>query len=82
MMRELGFGTRLDSVPVDNTSTLHVTGIRTYSSREQHVALRHFFIQELFGEGRTSLRNVETEDQLADIGTKHLRNIGTAPSPS
>ena len=45
-MKELGFGTHFDSVPVyiDNISTLHVAGSRTYSSRVKHVALRYFFI--------------------------------------
>jgi len=74
MMKELGFGTRFDSVPlyIDNTSALHVAGNRTYSSRVKHVALRYFFIQELVKEGRISIHYVKTEDQLADIGTKHL----------
>ena len=74
MMKELGFGTRFDNVPVyiDNTSTLHVAGNQTYSPRVKHVALRFFFVQELVKEGRISIHYVKTEDQLADIGTKHL----------
>ena len=74
MMEELGFGTRYDSVQlyIDNTSALHVAGNRTYSSRVKHVALRYFFIQELVKEGRITVKYVKTEDQLADIGTKHL----------
>ena len=46
MMKELGFGTRFDNVPVyiDNTSTLHVAGNQTYSPRVKHVALRFFFV--------------------------------------
>ena len=46
MMKELGFGTRFHCVPlyIDNTSTPHVAGNRTYSSRVKHVALRCFFI--------------------------------------
>ena len=74
MMKELGFGTRFDCVPlyIDNTSTLHVAGNRTYSSRVKHVALRYFFIQELVKEGRLSINYVKTKDQLADIGTKYL----------
>ena len=49
MMKELGFGTGFDIVPlyIDNTSALHVAGNRTYSSRVKDVALRYFFIQEL-----------------------------------
>ena len=70
MMKELGFDTRFDSVPLylDNTSALHVTGNSTYSRRVKHVALRYFFVQER--EGRISIHHVKTEDQLADVGTK------------
>ena len=52
MMKELGFGTRFDNVPVyiHNTSTLHVAGNQTYSPRVKHVALRFFFVQELVKE--------------------------------
>ena len=54
MMKELGFGTRLDNVPVyiEITSTLHVAGNQTYSPRVKHVALRFLFVQELVKEGR------------------------------
>ena len=39
MMKELGFGTRFDSVPLymDNTSALYVAVNRTYSSRVKYV---------------------------------------------
>ena len=74
MIKKLGFGTCFDSVPpyIDNTSALHVTGNRTYSLRVKRVALRYFFIQELVKEGRITVKYMTTEDQLADIGTKHL----------
>ena len=57
---------------IDNTSALHVAGNRTYSSRVKHVALRYFFIQEIVREDRITVKYVKTENQLADIGTKHL----------
>ena len=74
VMKELGFGTRFDSVPLylENTSTLHVAGSQTYSPRVRHVALRYFFIQELVRQCRIRIHSVKTEDQLADIETKHL----------
>ena len=74
MMNELGFDTRFDSVPLylDKTSTLYVAGNQTYSPRVKHVALWHFLVQELVREGQISIHYVKTEDQLADIGTKHL----------
>ena len=74
MIKKLGFGTCFDSVPpyIDNTSALHVTGNRTYSLRVKRVALRYFFIQELVKEGRITVKYVKTENQLVDIGNKHL----------
>ena len=74
MMKELGFGTRFDSVQfhLDSTFTLHVAGYQTYSPRVKHVALRYFFVQELAREGRISIHYVKTEYQLADIEVKHL----------
>ena len=76
MMKELGFGTRFDSVTryIDNISALHVARNRTYSSRVKHVALRYFFIQALVKEGRITAKYVKTEDELNNIGTKHLGN--------
>ena len=74
MMKELGFVTRIASVPlyIDNTSALRVAGNRVYSSRVKHVSLSYFFIQGLVKEGRITIHNVKTEDQLADLGAKHL----------
>ena len=73
IMMELGFGTRFDSVQlyIYNTSALHVAGNWTYSSRGKHVALR-YFIQELVKAGSITVKYVKAEDELADIGTKHV----------
>ena len=73
LMMELAFGTRFDNVPVyiDKTSTLHVAGSQTCSPRVGRVALRFFFVQKLVKEGRISIHYVKTEDQVADISTKH-----------
>ena len=38
---------------------------------QKHVALGHFFVQELVEEGKTSVHYVTSEDHLADLGTKH-----------
>ena len=82
MMKELGFGTRFNSVPlyIDNTSGLHIAGNRTYCSRVQHAALRYFFIQELVKEGRITVKYMKTEDQLADIGTISVRKDSATSS--
>ena len=75
MMKELGFGRRFDSVPllyIDITPARHVAENRIYSSRVKHVALRHFFIQEQVKVGRIIIHYVKTEDQFADLSTKHV----------
>ena len=74
MLTELGFGKQFAQMPVycDNTATLHALGNRSFSSRTNHIALRFFFFRELVTEGRNSIHYVPTEDNLADIGTKHF----------
>ena len=74
MMAELGFGGDFGQVPlhIDNTATIHVIGNRTYSSRTKHIALRYFYIREMVMDGSISIHYIPTENQLADIGTKHL----------
>ena len=79
MMMELGFTEGFRNVPclhrqdINNTSTGHVAGNRTFSPRAKHIALRYFFVQELVKEGKVTIHFVKTEQQLADLGTKHLK---------
>ena len=74
MMLELRFNDSFGSVLlyIGNMSALHVTGNRTYSPRENDIALRCFFVEELVEEGKISIHYVKTEDQLVDLDTKHL----------
>ena len=74
MMTELGFGTEFGQVPlhIDNTATLHVVGNCSFSSRTKHIALRIFYIREFVKENNITTHYISTENQLADIETKHL----------
>ena len=74
MMTELGFGKEFGQVPlhIDNTATLHVIGNRAFRSRTKHIALRFFYIRELVKENKITTHYISTENQLADIETKHL----------
>ena len=76
MMLELCFKERFDSVPlyIYDTLALHVAGNRTYSPRAKHIALTYFFVQELVEEGKITTHFVKTQDQIADLGTKHVNN--------
>ena len=60
------------SVYCDNTATLHVLGNRYFSSRTKRITLHVFFIRELVTEGGISIHYVPTDDNFADIGTKHF----------
>ena len=73
MMLELGFKEGFGSVPlyIDNKSTLHVAGNRTYNPRAKHIALRCFSVQKSVEEGKITIHFVKTQDQIADLGTKH-----------
>ena len=75
MMLELGFDKSFGRVLlfIDDTSALHIVGSRTYIPRAKHIAQRYylFFVQELV-EGKISTHHdVNSEDHLADLGTKH-----------
>ena len=74
-MSGLGSGESFGSVPlhIHNTSALHIADNRIYIPRAKHIAMRYyFFVQELV-EGKVSIHYVESEDQLADLDTKHHR---------
>ena len=73
MMLGLGFKEGFGNVPlyIDNISALDVAGNRTYSPRAKDIALRYFFVQELVKEGKITIYFVKTQDQIADLGTKH-----------
>ena len=72
-MGELKFK-NFESVPIhsDSTGALTVAGNAMHSQRTKHVALRYFFIRELVSRGKINLHHKRSEEQLADIATKHL----------
>ena len=73
---ERGFGKEFGQVPlhIDNSATLHEVGDRAFLSRTKHIALPFFYIRELVRENKitTHYHYISTENQLPDIGTKHL----------
>lgn len=72
---ELGFEAEFDKAPlyIDNTAALHVVGNFTFSARTKNVALRYFYFGEKMAtEGKIKIHHITTEQQLAEIGTKHL----------
>ncbi|CAM9525164.1 unnamed protein product, partial [Sphacelaria rigidula] len=57
---------------LDNTATLQVIANRIFSGRTTHIALRFFFLGELMESGKITVHYIETENQIADIGTKFI----------
>ena len=75
MMMELGFTDGFWSVPIyiNNAWALHVAGNRTFNPRAKNIALRYVFVQELMKEEKVTIHFLKTEQQLADLRTKHLK---------
>ena len=71
-MVELGLDKGFNSVPCTLTTLQHCTSPEIVRPRAKHIALRNFFVQELVEEGMITIHYVNTQDQLADLGTKHL----------
>lgn len=71
MMKELGFGTQFEHVPVniDNTATFHHIASSVQTKR---VALRSSYVQEFANDGAVSIHHILTVNQLAD----NCRNFG------
>lgn len=75
MLLQLGFEKQFNSASLfgDNTGALHVVGNPTCCARTKHIALRLFYLKELFRDGETALHHVPTQNQSADIiATKYL----------
>ena len=73
-MQELGFKDGFDSAPlfIDNKSAHQAAVNCTYFFRAKYSALEYFFIQGLVEDGTITKFYANTQDQLADVGTKHL----------
>ena len=68
------YGIKLGSVPLlcDNESAVKIANNPVQHSRTKHIEIRHHFLRDNVANGNILLRNVRSEDQLADIFTKPL----------
>ena len=69
------YGIDLGQVPVlcDNTSAINLTKNPILHSRTKHIEIRHHFIRDHIQNGNIKVEYVPTEQQLADIFTKPLK---------
>ena len=56
----------------DNQSTIAMTKNPMYHNRTRHIDTRHHFIRELVSKGSIKILYCATNEQLADIFTKHV----------
>jgi hypothetical protein len=70
----LDYGVVLEKVPLlcDNESVVKIANNLVQHSRTKHIVIRHQFLRDHTGKGDIVLEGVRTDDQLADIFTKHL----------
>ena len=61
------------SIKYDNTSTINLSKNLIQHSRSKHIKIRYHFIREHVANDDIILEYVNTENQLADIFTKPLR---------
>ncbi|CAM9208593.1 unnamed protein product [Sphacelaria rigidula] len=78
MIMAMGCGSSFNTVPIylDKTANLQVIANRIFSGRTKHIVLRFFFMRErifVFVEsGEITIHYIETENHIADIGTRFL----------
>jgi hypothetical protein len=68
------YGVQCDKVPLlcDNESAIKIAHYLVQHNKTKHIEIRHHFIRDHVNRGDINLSYVGTNDQLADIFTKHL----------
>ena len=59
-------------IEVDNSAAVRLSQNPEFHRRTKHITIKHFFIRERVTEGKLSVQQISTENQLADITTKPL----------
>ena len=60
------------TVYCDNTSAINISKNLVQHSQTKHIKIQHHFIRELVEDGILTLEFIHTNDQKADLFTKHL----------
>ena len=70
----MDYGIKLDHIPIkcDNTSAINLSKNPIQHSRTKYINIRHHFLRDHVQNGDISLDFIDTNNQLADIFTKHL----------
>ena len=63
------------TVYADNVGAIILSNNRTTSDRTKHIDIRTFFVKENQEDGKSIIKLVKSEDNEADIITKHTTNV-------
>jgi len=69
------YGMPITNLPImcDNTSAINLSKNLTHHSRTKHIDIRHHFLRDHALIGDISLNFISTDNQIADIFTKPLK---------
>lgn len=60
---------------VDNSAAVRLAQNSEFHRRTKHIENKHFFIREKVTEGKLKIRQISTDNQVADVMTKPLPRI-------
>ena len=71
----LDYGMSITNSPImcDNTSAINLFKNSIHHSRTKHIDIRHHFLRDYALKGDISLNFISTDNQVADIFTKPLK---------
>ncbi|GKE98633.1 hypothetical protein Tco_0021984 [Tanacetum coccineum] len=69
------YGIRLDDIPImcDNKGAIDLSKNSVQQSHTKHIKIRHHFLRDNVQKENISIEKVSSEDNIADILTKHLK---------
>nr|GEX98028.1 copia protein [Tanacetum cinerariifolium] len=70
------YNIKLNDIPVlcDNKGSIDLSKNLILHSRTKHIEIRHHFLRDNIQKGNISVENVSSEDNIADILTKHPKH--------
>jgi hypothetical protein len=71
-LRDFGYNLRKDPLLCDNESAILLADNSVEHSRTKNIDIRHHFLRDHQQRGDIDIYRISTENQLADIFTKHL----------
>ncbi|GJX51137.1 hypothetical protein Tco_0277982 [Tanacetum coccineum] len=76
----IDYDIRLDDVPImcDNKGAIDLSKNPVQHSRTKHIEIRHHFLRDNVQKGNISIEKVASEDNIADIFTKPLKDTSSS----